>query len=159
MSRFQSMADTDLRPILVVGATGRVGRNVVRQLLDRGVAVRALTRRPEIARLPADVDVVAGDLTAPASLAAGLRDARAVFLLWTAPPYTAPAAIEHIAAQTERVVLLTSPYRTPHPFCQQPNPMAEFHAEIERLLANTGVASTIIRPGMSLRTRGSGGLR
>ena len=38
-----------LDPVLVIGATGRIGRQVVAQLLDAGVPVRALTRRPEAA--------------------------------------------------------------------------------------------------------------
>jgi uncharacterized protein YbjT (DUF2867 family) len=60
-------------PVLVTGATGRVGRAVVDQLLDAGVPVRAMTRRPVAARLPPDVEVVAGDLALPESLDAGLR--------------------------------------------------------------------------------------
>ncbi|WP_240509377.1 SDR family oxidoreductase [Streptomyces agglomeratus] len=47
-----------------------------------------------------------------------------------------------------RVVFLSSPHQTPHPFFQQPNPMAVLHADIERLIAATGLESTIIRPGM-----------
>ena len=71
-------------PVLVTGATGRVGRIVVDQLLDAGVPVRALTRRPDAAGLPAAVEVVAGDLTVPESLDAGLHGVSAVFLVWTA---------------------------------------------------------------------------
>src|SRR4051812_48921605 len=71
-------------PVLVTGATGRVGRVVIDHLLDAGVPVRALTRGSEAeATLPADVEVVTGDLTAPESLDAGLRGVRAVFLVWT----------------------------------------------------------------------------
>ena len=73
---------------------------------------------------------------------------RAVFLLWTAPPATAPAVVERLASHARRVVLLSSPHRTPHPFFQQPNPMAAFHAELERLIADAGLESTIVRPGM-----------
>jgi uncharacterized protein YbjT (DUF2867 family) len=47
-----------------------------------------------------------------------------------------------------RVVFLSSPHQTPHPFFQQPNPMAVLHADIERLIAAAGLESTIIRPGM-----------
>jgi uncharacterized protein YbjT (DUF2867 family) len=137
-----------VQPILVTGATGRVGRIVVDQLLAAGLPVRALTRNPAAAKLPAAVDVVAGDLTVPESLDAALRDVRAVFLVWTAPPATAPALIERLAAHVRRVVFLSSPHRTPHPFFQQPNPMAVLYAEIERLLAAAGLESTIIRPGM-----------
>jgi uncharacterized protein YbjT (DUF2867 family) len=121
---------------------------VVDQLLEAGVPVRALTRRPEAAGLPAAVEVVAGDLTVPASLDAGLQGVGAVFLVWTAPPATAPAVIERLAAPGRRVVFLSSPHRTPHPFFQQPNPMAVLHADLERLIATAGIQSTIIRPGM-----------
>jgi uncharacterized protein YbjT (DUF2867 family) len=137
-----------VHPVLVTGATGRVGRAVVAQLLRAGVPVRALTRRPAAAGLPATVEVVAGDLTAPESLDAGLRGVSAVFLVWTAPRTTAPAVVERIATHARRVVFLSSPHRTPHPFFQQPNPMAVLHADIERLIAAAGLASTIIRPGM-----------
>ena len=46
------------------------------------------------------------------------------------------------------MVFLSSPHQTPHPFFQQPNPMAVLHADIERLIAAAGVEWTIIRPGM-----------
>ena len=134
--------------MLVTGATGRVGRAVIDQLMDAGVPVRALTRRSEAAALPANVEVVTGDLTVPESLDAGLRGAGAVFLVWTAPPATAAAVVERLATYARRVVFLSSPHQTPHPFFQQPNPMAVLHADIERLIAAAGVESTIIRPGM-----------
>jgi uncharacterized protein YbjT (DUF2867 family) len=132
----------------VTGATGRVGRAVVSELLGAGVPVRALSRRPAEAGLPAAVELVAGDLTVPESLDAGLQGAGAVFLLWTAAPATAPAVIERLASHVPRVVFLSSPHQTPHPFFQQPNRMAAFHAEVERLIAASGLASTILRPGM-----------
>ncbi len=137
-----------VQPVLVTGATGRVGRAVVAELLGMGVPVRALTRRPATAGLPATVEVVAGDLTVPDSLDSVLQGVGAVFLLWTAPPGTAPAVVERLASHTRRVVFLSSPHQTPHPFFQQPNPMARFHAEVERLIAAAGLQSTFIRPGM-----------
>jgi uncharacterized protein YbjT (DUF2867 family) len=134
--------------VLVTGATGRVGRAVIDLLVGAGVPVRALTRGSEPAALPANVEVVTGDLTVPDSLDVALRGAGTVFLVWTAPPATAPAVIERLAACARRVVFLSSPHQTPHPFFQQPNPMAVLHADIERLIAAAGLKSTIIRPGM-----------
>ena len=134
--------------VLVTGATGRVGRMVVDLLADAGLPVRALTRRPEEAALPAGVEVVTGDLTVPESLDAALRGVDAVFLVWTVPPATAPAVVERIATYARRVVFLSAPHRTPHPFFQQPNPMAGLYTEIERLIVGSGLESTIIRPGM-----------
>ena len=137
-----------MNPVLVTGATGRVGRLVVKELLAAGVPVRALTRRPSAAELPAAVEVFAGDLGAPESLDPALRSVGAVFLLWTAPPATTGAVVERLAAHTRRVVFLSSPHQTPHPFFQQPNPMAALHAGIERSIATAGLESTMIRPGM-----------
>src|SRR5262244_2008468 len=143
------MRRTRVPPVLVTGATGRVGRVVVDLLIDAGVPVRALTHRSvAAAALPANAEVVTGDLTVPESLDAALRGTGAVFLVWTVPPTTAPAVVERLAAYSRRVFFLSSPHQTPHPFFQQPNPMAVLHADIERLIAAAGLESTIIRPGM-----------
>src|SRR3954469_14394523 len=97
---------------LVTGATSRVGRLVVDELLRAGVPVRALTRRPNAAALPAGADVVAGDFLDPASLDAARQGVGAVFLVWTAPPTTAEAVIARFAMQAgeprRRVVYLSS---------------------------------------------------
>ena len=56
--------------VLVVGATGVLGRTVIRRLVAMGVSVRALTRAPERAADLAQhgVEVLAGDLIDPKSL-------------------------------------------------------------------------------------------
>ncbi|MFE6777982.1 SDR family oxidoreductase [Streptomyces sp. NPDC057702] len=67
--------------ILVTGATGNVGRHVVERLLARGHRVRALSRDPDRAALPAGVEVVRGDLTDPRSLDAAFTDLSAAHLI------------------------------------------------------------------------------
>src|SRR3954451_7558405 len=107
-------APVGIPPVLVTGATGRVGRLVVDLLVDAGVPVRALTHRPEAAAtLPAGVEVVTGDLTVPESLDRGLAGGGAVFLVWTPPLASARGVIERLARHPRRVVLLSSPHRTP----------------------------------------------
>ncbi|MFJ6571243.1 SDR family oxidoreductase [Streptomyces sp. NPDC091292] len=66
---------------LVAGATGTVGRQVVRELLERGHRVRALTRDPAGAAFPDAVDVVRGDLTAPATVAPALNGVTGLHLI------------------------------------------------------------------------------
>jgi uncharacterized protein YbjT (DUF2867 family) len=125
---------------------------VVDELLRAGALVRAFTRRPEHAALPPDVEVVAGDLTVPASLDPALEGAAAVFFVWTAAVATAAAVVArlagHASPQPRRVVHLSSPHQTPHPFFQQPNAMRGLHVEIERLLAETNLPVTVLRPAM-----------
>ncbi|WP_328767454.1 NAD(P)H-binding protein [Streptomyces sp. NBC_00286] len=81
---------TQTQKILVTGATGTVGRQVVAELLARGHAVRALTRDPATANLPAGVEVVQGDLTAPDSLIPALEGVTGLHLITFGGPYFAP---------------------------------------------------------------------
>src|SRR5262249_11662481 len=121
---------------------------VVDQLRETSVPVRALTRWPGEGTFPSDIEVVGGDLSIPDSLEAALNGVSAVFLVWTLPFASAPAVVERLSHHTRRVVFLSAPHRTPHPFYQQPNPMAQLHADIEQLIADAGLTSTVIRPGM-----------
>jgi uncharacterized protein YbjT (DUF2867 family) len=66
---------------LVAGATGTVGGQLVRQLVQAGHAVRALTRNPAKANFPAGVEVVAGDLTKPETLAAAFEGITGLHLI------------------------------------------------------------------------------
>jgi uncharacterized protein YbjT (DUF2867 family) len=138
----------DLAPVLVTGATGRIGRMVVDQLVSDGVPVRALTRSPATAGLPTAVEVVGGDFDEPDSLEAALADVSTVFLVWTLPFTAAPAVVDRLTRHAPRVVLLSAPHRTPHPFFQQPNPLATLHARFEDLLGSSGLTTTIVRPGV-----------
>ncbi len=55
--------------VLVVGATGSIGRLVVEQAIQEGHAVRALVRNSAKARqLPPEAQVVVGDVTRPETL-------------------------------------------------------------------------------------------
>jgi uncharacterized protein YbjT (DUF2867 family) len=146
-----------MKRILVIGATGNVGRQVVSQLLATNVRVRALARNPDSANLPAQVEIVRGDLTIPATLDRPLDDVDAAFLVWVAPRTAVAPAVARIARHVQRVVFLSSPHQTPHPFFQQPgwrpgepmaNPFATLHAEIERLIEDSGLQWTFLRPGM-----------
>lgn len=69
--------------ILVAGATGTVGQHVTELLVQRGAAVRALTRNPERARakLPEGVEIAAGDLMQPETLKDALQGVKAMFLI------------------------------------------------------------------------------
>jgi uncharacterized protein YbjT (DUF2867 family) len=67
--------------ILVTGATGTVGRQLVTQLHEAGHQTRAFTRNPAKANFPQGVEVVAGDLTQPDSFAAAMEGIEALHLI------------------------------------------------------------------------------
>jgi uncharacterized protein YbjT (DUF2867 family) len=136
--------------ILITGASGNVGRQVVSQLLATGASIRALSRNPRSAGLPPEVEVVGGDLTLPATLDKCLEGVDSVFLVWSASAAAVPEAMERIAKHARRIVFLSSPHQTAHPFFQsaQPNPISSLHAGIERLIKTSGLAWTFLRPGM-----------
>jgi len=107
-----------------------------------------MARNPEAAGLPPQAEVVHGDLTVPETLERCLQDIDTVFLVWVAPPAAAAAALERIAKHARRIVFLTAPLKTPHPFFQQPNPSRELNERMERLIEASGVEWTYLRPGM-----------
>lgn len=62
--------------VLVTGATGLVGNNVVRMLLERGIAVRVLARNPQCRSLAGlSVEVVPGDLADLSAIEQAVRGA------------------------------------------------------------------------------------
>lgn len=134
--------------ILIIGATGTVGRQVVSQLTTSGAQVRALVRNPDAARLPPQVEVMRGDLTLPETLDECLFGVDTVFLLWTAPPSAVAPALDRIAKHARRMVFLSAPLKTSHPFFQQPNPSRALAELIERLIETSGLEWTFLRPGI-----------
>ncbi|MFD6160156.1 NAD(P)H-binding protein [Nocardia sp. NPDC060256] len=93
--------------ILVTGATGNIGGELVTALSESGTPVRALVRDPAKAALPAGVTAATGDLNRPETLADALDGVSALFLL---PGYDNQADFLDRAkkAGVQRIVLLSS---------------------------------------------------
>lgn len=138
--------------ILVTGATGRIGGQVVTQLAGSGVAVRALTRDPGSDRALAgtgdEVEVVAGDLAEPDSVEPALKGVDAVFLVFpsVAADAAAPALVDAFGAR--RIVYLSA-YGVPDdPHTGPTDPDGSIvgsHAYVERLIAGSGAPWTFLR--------------
>ncbi|MEV7238412.1 NmrA/HSCARG family protein [Streptomyces sp. NPDC051020] len=105
------MAD---EPVLVLAATGGQGRAVIDALLARGARIRALVRDPgrSAARKLADrdVDVVAGSLSEPGSLAAAMQGVAGVFAFTT--PFE--AGVEAEVGQGRAILSAAAQERVPH---------------------------------------------
>ncbi|MER7750587.1 NAD(P)H-binding protein [Kitasatospora sp. NPDC097643] len=129
--------------VLVVGAAGTVGRHVALQLTASGTRVRALTRQPDRARQPRYVQ---GDLLDPASLEAAAHGTDAAFLVWPfATAEGAAGAVKALTGHVGRVVYLSSAAVRDVPGQRSESP-GRPDAEIEELIAASGVRHTFLRP-------------
>ncbi|MBX3543269.1 NmrA/HSCARG family protein [Chelatococcus sp.] len=132
--------------ILVTGATGRVGRHVVDQLVQRSAKVRVLTRDPSKASFPAAVEVAQGDLLDLDALRAAFTGVSSLFLLnaVTGDEFTQAIITLNIARESgvERVVYLSvfdadRAVNVPH---------FAVKSGAERMLQQMGFSATILRP-------------
>jgi uncharacterized protein YbjT (DUF2867 family) len=144
--------------ILVTGATGNVGAELVKQLAAAGEPVRALVRDDaRRATLPPGVEGVVGDLNDPDSFAPALEGTRAVHLL---AGYAGLAgALERMrAAGVERVTLQSS---SAVPSGDMTNAVARYHIESERAIRDSGLQWTFLQPNsfMSNTLQWAGQLR
>jgi uncharacterized protein YbjT (DUF2867 family) len=132
--------------ILVIGATGRVGRHVVDQLVQRDALVRVLTRDPSKADFPGDVEVVQGDLLDIDGLRAAFSGVSTLFLLnaVTGDEFTQAIITLNVAreAGVERVVYL-SVFQADLAV-NVPHFAVKYGAE--RMLEAMGFGATILRP-------------
>ena len=136
--------------ILVTGATGLNGSELVRRLSARGIPSRALTRNvtkaQSLATLP-HVEVVEGDMARPESLAAALKGVDRAMLISSSDPTmldvqssfieaARKAGVRHVVKLSGIIPELDSPFR-----------FARMHAEAEKRLEASGMAFTHLRAG------------
>lgn len=132
--------------ILVTGATGNIGRNVVDQLVARSADVRALVRDPAKAGLLAGVEVVQGDLLDVDSLRAAMSDVSTLFLLngVVADEFTQAVIALNLAREVgiERIVYLSVIHSDV--YVNVPHFAGKFG--VERMIEEMGIPATILRP-------------
>jgi uncharacterized protein YbjT (DUF2867 family) len=129
--------------ILVTGATGNVGAELVRALAEAGEEVRALIRSADArSALPAGVDGFVGDLNRPETLSAALEGVRGVHLL--SGYRDMPGVLAEIRrARVQRVVLQSS---SAVPGGDMTNAVARYHILSEAVVRESGVAWTFLQP-------------
>ncbi|MGV1784770.1 MULTISPECIES: NmrA family NAD(P)-binding protein [Agrobacterium] len=136
--------------ILVTGATGKLGQRVVSRLLQKEAKVRVLTRRGEDAlKLWGDrVDISEGNFSDPASLKEASRATDTVFLLSPIGETLAAdqkAVIDAaLSASVSRIVKISGSDWTIANAARSISGAA--HAEVEKHLAGSGIAHTVLRP-------------
>ncbi|MBW8789256.1 MAG: NmrA/HSCARG family protein [Rhizobium leguminosarum] len=132
--------------ILVTGATGNVGRQVVEHLVKRGANVRALVRDPSKADFPAGVSVVQGEFLDVDSLRNAMSGVSTLFLLSAVVPdeFTQALIALNVArsAGIERIVYLSVIHADL--YVNVPHFAGKFG--VERMIEQMGLKATILRP-------------
>jgi len=146
--------------VLVVGATGSIGRLVVEESIREGYPTRALVRDPDKARrLPAEADIVVGDVTRSDTLPAAVAGIDAVvFTLGSDGAGKIGAqtvdyggvrnVLIAVGAQPARIALMTSIGVTNRTGAYNRSTEAhDWKRRSERLVRVSGLPYTIVRPG------------
>jgi uncharacterized protein YbjT (DUF2867 family) len=134
--------------ILVTGATGHIGSELVRLLADQGAPARALVHSPDkaapIQRL--GLETALGDYEQPDTLDVAMKGCDQLFLL-SPPTPRQPQQEQHVIdaarrAGVEHVVKQSVPWAGP----DAPLVFCRWHGQVEQHLAQSGLAYTLLRP-------------
>ncbi|TPK35080.1 NmrA/HSCARG family protein [Mesorhizobium sp. B2-5-3] len=132
--------------ILVTGATGNIGRQIVEHLVKRDADVRALVRDPSKANFPAGVSVVQGDFLDVDSLRKAMSGVSTLFLLNAVVPdeFTQALVALNVArsAGIERIVYLSVVHADV--YVNVPHFAGKFG--VERMIEEMDFKATILRP-------------
>jgi uncharacterized protein YbjT (DUF2867 family) len=128
--------------IVVTGATGNVGRPLVTQLVDAGAKVRAVSRHPQSAGLPADVEVVE-------SAAEAVAGASAMFLNSRALGDELAAVVDQASREGVSRLVALSAINADDDFSRQPSRFrGDRNKEVEQLAVDSGLQWVSLRPSV-----------
>ena len=132
--------------LLVTGATGTIGRPLIDVLVNEGAKVRIITHSSQAAGLPAEVEVVEGDLSRPDTIAPHLEGVTALFLHSRAVGLAAGELLG-LARQrgVQRVVALSATNVDDPPDQQPSRYQGDRNKEVEDAAVASGLAWVSLR--------------
>ena len=138
--------------ILVTGATGNNGREVVKALAAQGVAAKAMVRSSQEAeQLPAGVTAIQGDFDDAASINRALTGVERAFLLTPSTEHAETQQLRFVEAASRagvrHIVKLSQFAASP----DSPVRFLRYHAAVERAIEASGMAWTFLRPNLFMQ--------
>lgn len=145
---------TTKQNILITGATGSIGAELVKQLSSKNIAFKAMVRdknkAPNLAAMPG-VQVIEGDFNEPSSIENALAEINTAFLLTNSSEQAeiqqtsfveaaAKAGVKHIVKLSQWAADESSPVR-----------FLRYHAAVEKKIKESGIAYTFLRPNLFMQ--------
>jgi uncharacterized protein YbjT (DUF2867 family) len=130
--------------ILITGATGNIGKELIPLLLEAGQTIRVLVRdERKVAHLGQHVERVVGDLDKPEMLIPAVKDIQRIFLVTFETHQDANVIEAAKQANVQHIVKLSTLEATDHKI-----QVGKWHYEREELIRASGLDWTFLRPGM-----------
>ena len=138
--------------ILITGATGTTGREVVKALATRGIAARAMVRATiSTGELPAGITPVKGDFDDEGSLERALSGVERAFLLTPSSEHAEEQQLRFVTAArnagVRHIVKLSQFAASP----ASPVRFLRYHAAVEQAIRASGMAWTFLRPNLFMQ--------
>jgi uncharacterized protein YbjT (DUF2867 family) len=132
--------------ILVTGATGTIGSQVLAHLAAQAGEVRALTRSPETAKLPAGITPVGGDLADVDSLRAAIKGVDTLFLLApnVADELTQAMLAVSVARESDVKGIVYLSVFNADTYTDVPHFAGKY--TVERMIEDLSLPATVLRP-------------
>ncbi len=132
--------------ILITGSTGQIGTQVIENLLERPVEIRALTRSPNTAKFPRGVEAVKGDLSNIDSLRTAMQGVSTLFLLVPNVADELTQAMQALSVAKEsgvKGIVYLSVFKAAE-YVDVPHFASKF--TVERMIERLDLPASILRP-------------
>lgn len=137
--------------ILVTGATGTIGSEVVKRLVEMNIPVRALVRDVHKAALPQGVTIAQGDFLHPDTLEQALQGVERAFLVSANDPRQVEMEANFIAAAQQMRVQHIVKLSVMGADVNSPSTFQRWHGEIQQRLEDSGIRWTHLQPNMLMQ--------